>query len=181
MCALETDSILTAAPLAEFYRFALLLTGEATSAERILGAALRAGHLQLSQMRNDALRYIWIAKEVRRLCAAEGKCGASAAQAPRLLRLGGESAGGDAPVLLGIEAYIVARRFQAVPEPSRSALALLYLDLFTAEEIAKVLDMRLESLCETIERGRQALREALQTEPARNGAEAGDDPVPSLA
>jgi len=80
--------------------------------------------------------------------------------APRLIREDGS--GSPASEVLGIEAYIVAQRFHQLPEPERSALSLIYLDLFDVSTICEVLGLTLEELASVLGRARTQLQEALK-------------------
>lgn len=147
------SALLPNATLAEFYRFALLLTGNIKTAERIMADTLREVEAQLGELRHESSRKAWLATRIRQRCLRENSGGGS--PAPRLLRAD-ESEG-----ILKIEAFIVAQHISTLPEPERSALALFYLDLFTGEEIAKLLKVELSELAETLARARQLLSEAM--------------------
>jgi DNA-directed RNA polymerase specialized sigma24 family protein len=141
--------------LAEFYRFALLLTGNAKSAEQVMADTLTEVESQLSQFRHETSRQAWLATHIRERCLENNKT--APPTAPRLLRDDSDT-GAE---VLQIEAYLVAQRFHALPEPERSALALFYLDLFSAEEIAELLNMDIHALSETLGAGRDLLRKTL--------------------
>jgi DNA-directed RNA polymerase specialized sigma24 family protein len=143
------------ATLAEFYRFALLLTGSIQTAERVLADALTECETQLVQMRNEKSRQAWFTARLRERCAAAEVI----EPAPRLLR---EEEGGMGGELLEIEAYLMAQRFHRLPEPERTALALFYLDAFELEEIAKLLKLDEEELAAAVGRGRQLLQNELR-------------------
>jgi RNA polymerase sigma factor (sigma-70 family) len=148
------------ATLAQLYRFAWLLSGEAKAAEAILGAALEGLEPQLEQIRSAASRNQWLVRRIRQTCLKHtASTPPTGERAPRLLRE--ESL--EPLEILEIEAYIVAQRFHALPEPDRSALALFYLDLLTPAETAKLLDFTLEQVCEILGRARLKLHEAMRT------------------
>lgn len=142
------------ATLAEFYRFALLLTGNIKTAERIMADTLHEVGGQLSQLRHEESRQQWLAARIRERCLRENAGGGP--PAPRLLRAD-ESEG-----ILKIEAFIVAQHISTLPEPERSSLALFYLDLFTTDEIAKLLKVSLEDLAHLLARARAFLADAMQ-------------------
>jgi DNA-directed RNA polymerase specialized sigma24 family protein len=144
--------------LAEFYRFALLLTGSAKSAEQVMADTLAEVESQLSQFRNETSRQAWLATHIRERCLENNK--STPPTAPRLLR--DDSDTGTHPEILEIEAFLVAQRFHLLPEPERSALALFYLDLFSAEEIAELLKMDIEALSDTLGAARDLLRKSLR-------------------
>jgi DNA-directed RNA polymerase specialized sigma24 family protein len=113
---------------------------------------------QLDEFRNDANRQAWLAQRLREHCL-KNHDDDSAPASPRLLRV--EPEPGVRPEILGIEAFILAEHFHRLPEPGRSALALFYLDLFTPEEIAQLLNMKLEELGATLAEARTRLQESL--------------------
>jgi DNA-directed RNA polymerase specialized sigma24 family protein len=146
-------ALLSNATLAEFYRFALLLTGNIKTAEQIMADTLRDVEAQLGELRHEASRHAWLATRIRQRCLRENSGGG--APAPRLLRED-ESEG-----LLKIEAYIVAQHVSTLPEPERTAIALFYLDVFSAEEIAKLLKVSPDDLAALLGRARQLLADAM--------------------
>jgi RNA polymerase sigma-70 factor (ECF subfamily) len=152
--------------LSEFYRFALLLCGSVPAAEAALVAAFGEAEEHLGQMRSEDQRRVWLAMHIRRHCLAREQ--GAEAKAPRLLR---EVSGEGVPEVLKIEAYILAQRFQRLPEPERSALALFYLDLFEVSEIASFLQMKLEDLGALLGRARGRLQDSLRAAVA--------EPVPA--
>jgi DNA-directed RNA polymerase specialized sigma24 family protein len=143
--------------LADFYRFALLLTGSAKSAEQVMAETLADVESQLSQFRNATSRQAWLATHIRDRCLENNKN--APPSAPRLVRE--ETGEGPHPVVLKIEAFLLAQRFHLLPEPDRSALALFYLELFSVEEIAEILKMDVETLAETLGAAREALQKSL--------------------
>jgi DNA-directed RNA polymerase specialized sigma24 family protein len=146
------------ATLAEFYRFALLLTGNAKSAEQVMAETLTEVESQLDQFRNETSRQAWLATHIRERCLENNKSAPPAA--PRLLRDDTET--GEKPAVLKIEAFLLAQRFHTLPEPERSALALFYLDLFSPEEIAELLKIDLEVLADTLGAARELLQKSLR-------------------
>ncbi len=152
--------------LAELYRFALLLTGHAKTAEQVLAETLAAAETHLDQVRSETGRQAWLVQAIRERCLKNNE--SSPPAAPRLLRA--EEPAGAAPVVLKIEAFLLAQRFHALPEPERSALAMFYLDFFTIAQIAELLKMDLETLADTLTAGRALLGRALR--------HAGDDAQP---
>ena len=142
--------------LEQFYRFALLLGGDAKTAEQVLAAALTEMQKHLGQLRSTATRQAWLVSRIRQASPKPGKGSAAATVAPVLVRT--EEEGSEAPQLLTIEAYLVARRFSGLAEPGRSALALLYLDLFSPADLTKLLGLSWEQLCEVLTSAREELR-----------------------
>ncbi len=146
------------AALAEFYRFALLLTGNAKSAEKVMAETLAEAETQISQLRNETSRHAWLATRIRERCLKNNESAPPAA--PRLLRDDTET--GEKTAVLKIEAFLLAQRFHLLPEPERSALALFYLEFFTVEEIAQVLKMDADLLSDTLGAARQLLQNSLR-------------------
>jgi DNA-directed RNA polymerase specialized sigma24 family protein len=153
---LETTSF-PSATFAEFYRFALLLTGNVKVAEHVMADTLAEVESQLGQFRNETSRRAWLATRIRERCL---KNNASAPpSAPRLLRDDFDTTGN--PEILKIEAFLLAQRFHALPEPERSALGLFYLDLFTVSELSQLLKMNEDTLSETLGAARGLLKQLL--------------------
>lgn len=164
VCSARLQTLFPSAALAEFYRFALLLTGNANSAEQVMAETLAEVESQLAQFRNDTSRKAWLATRIRERCLKNNAAAPPAA--PRLLRDDTET--GTKPEVLEIEAFLLAQRFHALPEPERSALALFYLEFFTPDDIAQLLKMDVELLSDTLGAARDLLQQSLRT--ARNGA-----------
>lgn len=156
--ALQTATF-PSATLAEFYRFALLLTGSSSAAESVMADTHAEVEAQLDQIRSEANRQAWLARRIRERCL-KNHLENPVPIVPRLLRV--ETMAGAVPEVLGIEAYILAEHFHCMGEPGRSALALFYLDLFTPEEIGKLLNMNLEELGATLAEARAALQKSLR-------------------
>jgi DNA-directed RNA polymerase specialized sigma24 family protein len=144
--------------LAEFYRFALLLTGSIKTAEQVLAETLDDVAVQMAQVRNETGRQAWLVQRIRERCLKNNESAAPAA--PRLVRT--DSTPGERPAVLKIEAFLLAQRFHILPEPERSALALFYLDFFTIAEIAELLKMSIETLSETLDAARDLLDQSLR-------------------
>jgi DNA-directed RNA polymerase specialized sigma24 family protein len=133
---------LAQASLAEFYRFALLLTGSAEAAERIVAETLSDSDAQLEEIRNSTQREACFASRVRQRCLRDFTPADAVAEETECIAL--------------------ARKFATLQEPERSALALFYLDLFSAEEIASVLKMKPEDLAETLTNARMLLAQVTE-------------------
>lgn len=161
---METSPLPTHSGLAELYRFALLLTGQARTAEQILAETLAAAEAHLDQVRTETGRQAWLVQAIRERCLKNNESPPPAT--PRLLRT--DTPAGAAPVVLEIEAFLLAQRFHALPEPERSALAIFYLDFFTIAQIAELLKMDLETLADTLTAARSLLGRALR--PAEDEA-----------
>ena len=111
---------------------------------------------QLEGLRGETNRQSSLAMRIRQRCLKNNAENA-APVVPRLLREPGVEV-----EVLAIEAYILAEHIHALPEPERSALALFYLDLFRAEEIAQLLKLSLEDLGQTLDSARAGLRTSLR-------------------
>jgi RNA polymerase sigma factor (sigma-70 family) len=153
---LQTE-LLPNAALTEFYRFALLLTGNPKAAEQIITETLQDVATRLSELRHESHRRSWLATKIRERCL-QGSEGTTQ-ETPQLVP---EASNGEHAPSSDIEALILAHRFSTLPEPERSALALFYLDLFTPEEIASLLKMELDDLAPLLARARKHLSEAMQ-------------------
>jgi DNA-directed RNA polymerase specialized sigma24 family protein len=147
--------------LNSFYRFALLVTGEAHAAEQLLAESLAEVEMRIGYLRNEPRRKAWLIRRLRQRIASMET---SPARTPRLLRE--EPAESDGKEILEIEAYILAQHFAALPEPERSALALFYLKIFPQRELPELLDLELEDLASALDRGRQLLRASLHEHPS---------------
>ena len=145
--------------IAEFYRFALLLTGSIKAAEQVMAETLAEVALHVAQVRSETGRQAWFVQHIRERCLRNNESAPPAA--PRLNRT--ESAPGEKPRVLKIEAFLLAQRFHTLPEPERSALALFYLDFFTIAEIAELLKMSTGTLAETLAAGRALLAQSLRS------------------
>ena len=143
--------------LAEFYRFALLLTGSLKTAEQIMAETLQAVEEKLDELRHENSRRAWFAMRIRERCLRENA--SNPAAIPRLLR---DESDADRGEVLKIEAYIVAQRFSTLQEPERSALALFYLEIFDLEEIANLLNASIDGLAATVSGARSLLQQAMQ-------------------
>lgn len=119
---------------------------------------LAEAETHVSQLRNETSRHAWMATRIRERCLKNNESAPPAA--PRLLRDDSET--GEKPAVLKIEAFLLAQRFHALPEPERSALALFYLEFFTIEEIAQLLKMDVEVFSETLGAARQLLQNSLR-------------------
>ena len=143
--------------LAEFYRFAVLLTGHIVRAEQVMADTLAKAESEIAQIRNETSRRAWFATRIRERCLGDE---AHAEAAPRLLRE--EEQQTTQLEMLEIEAYLIAQRFHQLAEPGRSALALFYLDSFTNADIAKLLKLQEHELAEALGGARAQLQDLLR-------------------
>ncbi len=153
------NGLISPVVLTELYRFALLLTGRGDSADRVLDAVVSDCERRIAQIRDESHRAAWLVARLRQSCMEprpESPWAAEEAPSPT---------GGSEPALfdqgLQPEALILVRRFHALPEPERSALALFYLDLLGPEQIAQVLGLALEELSAVLARGRRQIESSL--------------------
>ena len=128
----------------EFYRLALLLTGDVNSAARILEEIAAEGSSQISEIRDAKRMAAWYIHRIRE-------------KTDILKTLDSDKASAELPQ----QARKIVARIHALPEPDRSAVALFYLNRFTAREIAHLLKMRIEELSACLERGRALLQDAV--------------------
>lgn len=154
---LQHAALVPSAILADLFRLALLLTGRSATAAELIAKTFAEDETQLAQIRDEAQRKAWLAMRLRDRCLqAEVRTHPSV---QRLIR--GENGEEQPEDILGIEAYILAEHFHCLPEPVRTALALFYLDLFPACEIARLLKLEVRELGNLLSDGRSKLRHSL--------------------
>ncbi len=125
--------------LAILYRLAVILTGDAHSAEQVMVETFTVGFGQIGQFRNEKHRNAWLVTKIRENCLKK----MLTSTAPEKLK--------DE---LASEVSQLIAKFHTLPEPGRSSLALFYLDLFTASEIADLLGLNLNQLSESLAHAR---------------------------
>lgn len=118
--------------IADFYRFALLLTGNAARAESLILEVLTDGAQEFAQFRTAEHCHAWLITRIRQRT-------------------------NSTPPVEPDEAPGFPARFSRLPEPGRSALGLFYLDLFSPGEIADILGLHLEDLGAELQSARAAL------------------------
>lgn len=126
--------------LEAIYRFALLLTGDPRTASDTVLEILREGSGHATQFRNDAHRNACLAMKVRDLCLKKERAAGARAEDATAVAL---------PDGAGLEAA-----FPGMPEPQRSVLALFYLELFPASELAQIFRMKPDRLADALADGR---------------------------
>ena len=133
--------------LTRLHRFAALLFGRSGDASAaILDAARQCGgHLDQLRREKQSLAFL-----VRTLRDARAKAGAASGSAA------------DDPAEPG---QALATAFSQLPEPERSALALLYSDLFPFAEIANLLNLDVHDLAEKLGSARRMLAEKWRPQP----------------
>ncbi len=128
----------------EYYRLALLLTGDANSAEHVIEEITAEGASHISQIRDAKRMAAWYVHRIRE-------------KAEVFTAAGSETASKELPP----RAREIVARIHALKEPDRSAVALFYLNRFTAREIAHLLKIRIEELSACLEHGRSVLQDVV--------------------
>lgn len=123
------------------YRFALLLCGDSDAAAQLLSAVLTELAPQLEQFRNEKSREVFVFRKIRERCMKSAK-----------------TAGVPDPGAALDETAQFAKKFCAIREPDRSALALFYLDIFPARDAALLLGVSIEEYSDALANGRESLR-----------------------
>jgi DNA-directed RNA polymerase specialized sigma24 family protein len=162
VCGLQTH-ILPTEDLTGIYRFAVLLTGVPRTAQAVVLEVFADAGEKINHFRSGKSCEVWLVAKVRN----------------RLLRNPTPAAKQSAPenseispqisVDLNPAALALAQRFSKIPEPGRSALALLYINHFSVQEIAQILQIPLEEMAEATGAARALLE---QTESAGQTASA---------
>ena len=124
------------------YRFAFLLQGGEDAARRTLLAMLSECAPRLAQLRTDRSRLALALRKLREQCLKNG--------VPAVTE------GAPAEVAPGFPAL-----FCALPEPGRSALALVYLKAFSPGDSAALLDLSLDDFSVALRKARSLLQESL--------------------
>ncbi|HWB60418.1 MAG TPA: hypothetical protein VG733_13060 [Chthoniobacteraceae bacterium] len=141
--------------LTGIYRYAVLVTGSAQAARDTVLDVFADAAEKIHHFRNGKSCEAWLVAKVRtRVLNRPFQPGATA-----------ESATNPEPDA----AAALAARFARLPEPGRSALALLYINHFSIQEISQILQLPLEMLADAI----GSAREALQQTEAAASAEGG--------
>ena len=137
----KLDPILSRATISKLYRFALLLTGDASSAEQTLLRVFEEFAQQIGQFRTEKHRTAFLVAKIRESFSKR----APEAQPP--------------PVENTFSAQFstFSAQFSTLSEPARSALALFYLDLFPVSELAALLNLSMEDLGAHLRSGREQL------------------------
>jgi len=121
------------------YRFVLLLKGDGQSAGKIMLDVFGECALELAQLRSNKSCLAFAMKKLRERCLSPETTGSAACD------------GSDATP-------IFAKHFSLIPEPGRSALALIYLKFFPARDTAALLNMNIEDFSRALENARVYLR-----------------------
>ena len=117
-------------PHLQWYRFTLLLTGNAAEATRILQEVIATGAEQASHFRNASSWRRWLVRRIRNQCRAEGTPAAG-------------------------EGKLAA--IAALSEPARSAYALFQTAANDTDELAELLELRPAALAHAVTRAREML------------------------
>jgi len=155
--------ILPTEDLTGIYRLAVLLTGEPREAQALVLDVFADAGEKIHHFRNGKSCEAWLVAKVRnRALNRKWKPPEDSAPGETEAAAGNENSPGAA--------LEMAARFCRIPEPGRSALALLYINRFTVEEIAQVLQMPLEAMAQAVDAARTRLQ-ALETRPQAPSAE----------
>jgi len=131
----------------------VLLAGSASSAQAALLETFAEAGEKIHHFRSGKSCKVWLVAKVRNRLMKQGvPKAAEAAQGSAENPPSATSAG------LNPQAAALAEEFCKIPEPGRSALALLYLDHFSTLEIAQILQMTTEELSDASEAARAQLR-----------------------
>lgn len=150
VCRLQ-QHILPTEDLTGIFRYAMLLAGEPQAAQAAVLEVFADAAEKIHHFRNGKSSEAWLVTKVRNRLLNKSLQPASTAV----------PAGDHAP-----DALDFASRFSRLPEPGRSALALLYINRFSAEEIAQILQLRVEILAGAIDSARNSLRAMESARPA---------------
>ena len=153
VCGLQTH-ILPTEDLTGIYRFAVLLTGAPRTAQAVVMEVFADAGEKINHFRSGKSCEAWLVAKVRN----------------RLLKNPSRAMDKPAPetpddkpqvsVDLNPAALELAQRFSKIPEPGRSALALLYINHFSVQEIAQILQIPLEEMAEATGAARAILQQA---------------------
>jgi hypothetical protein len=137
--------------LTRWYRLALLLTGRRATAEAVLLATFSEVSSLFDQIRGEKSQHEAFVRRLRNRCVE--------LTSP-------EHGNGEADV------PSFAHNVAAMPEPTRSAMALFYLKLLTPSEIAVFLNTSLEEVADLLAHGRAVLQdiEAFSEFASRSGS-----------
>ena len=123
------------------YRLVLLLEGDGQAAEKTILDVFGECALELAQLRSKKSGLAFAIKKLRAHCLSHSTPDHSPSEGAN-----------DTPLF--------AKQFSSIPEPGRSALALLYLKLFSARDSADLLNLKIEDFARALESARTALRKA---------------------
>jgi DNA-directed RNA polymerase specialized sigma24 family protein len=145
--------ILPTEDLTGIYRFTVLLTGSPQAAQAAMLEVFADGAEKIHHFRSGKSCEAWLVAKVRTRLLNKPLQPAAAPENPGPApSAAGET---DTAALATLE---LAARFSRLPEPGRSALALLYIDCFSVQEIAQILQLPLEMMAEAVDSARCALR-----------------------
>ncbi len=137
----------------DLYRFAVVLTGDDGKAMRVVSASLEDA-LKRPRSHGDLDRlHALLFKDVRERALRDAP-GERTGRRRKVTILPGE-------VGLSIDVREVRREMHALPEPGRSALALLYLEVMETEELQRVLGKTEAEVADLLADARGRLHEAL--------------------
>jgi DNA-directed RNA polymerase specialized sigma24 family protein len=152
VCGLQPH-ILPTEDLTGIYRFAVLLTGAPRAAQAALMDVFADAGEKIHHFRSGKSCEVWLVAKVRnRLLKSP---------APATDKTTPENTESDSPLAVDLTpvALEFSERFSKIPEPGRSALALLYINHFSVQEIAQILQITLEELAEATGAARATLQQ----------------------
>lgn len=134
--------------LRAIYLFALLITGDAATAENLVVETSRACRAQLAQIRHRKHSRVWMIRQLRQAWLSQ-----EPAPSQNATPLPDGSEGAPA----------VAREISLLAEPARSALALFHAALLKSDDAADALDLTLEQFSSALGQGRELLQAAYES------------------
>lgn len=148
------NHILPSEDIAAIYRFALLLAGTPAAAQSTMLETFADAGEKLHHFRSGKSCTAWLVAKVRNRFLNRSLPTAQE-------RVAEATVAADEPGLVASpEVLDLADRFSKLPEPGRSGLALLYLDQFSVQEIAQILQINVEELADAVGVARDRLRAA---------------------
>lgn len=143
----------------------MLLTGSPASAQATLLEIFAEAGEKIHHFRSGKSCKAWLAAKVRNLVMKQGGAKPAAAETKNSENIAAAADPGLSP-----QATALAEQFCKVSEPGRSALALLYINQFSTQEISQILQMGIEELSNAAEAARAQLRGMDAMQQAVSGA-----------
>jgi DNA-directed RNA polymerase specialized sigma24 family protein len=150
----------------DLYRFAVVLTGDGDRAMRAVTASLDDALKRLRSHGEPDRLLALLFKDVRERVLRDEPARPSAGR-----EVGGELPDGAEATLAEVDAEMVRAGILSLPEPGRSALALLYLEVMDAEEITRVLGVTAAELADSLAGTRARLHGTVARNATREAAE----------
>jgi DNA-directed RNA polymerase specialized sigma24 family protein len=140
----------------DLYRFAFLMTGSAEVAAEVLRISVERSARTLRQIRDAGRAKRWLFSQARQDCSA-AKPG-NEESCPFAAEDGTPRPEAPVPAVCNDQPRQLALVFAVLPEPERCALALFYLYLLSAAELAEIMDLKPRDLGALLNRGRALLQ-----------------------